>query len=134
MLIGYVQINENPHNNLVDDCVIRAISTATGKDWNDIYLELMIEGYYNKNFPNFNIIWWNYLIKRGYKRYLIPNTCPLCYTLKDFIQDYRHGIYLVGDGNHVVAVIDGSYFDTWDSGNMSVLYYFKYEQTTKEDN
>lgn len=87
----------------------------------------MLEGYVEKNYPNYNYIWWNYLTKLGYKRYLIPDTCPLCYTLKDFVQDHKHGIYLVGDGYHVVAVIDGFYIDTWDSGNMSVLYYFRKE-------
>ena len=41
------------------------------------------------------------------------------------MKDHRNGVYIVGDGSHVVAVVDGFYVDTWDSGNMSVLYYFK---------
>ena len=125
--MGFLQVNENPNGNLVNDCVIRAIATITNKSWDDIYLDLMLEGYKYKNYPNFNFIWWNYLNKLGYKRYLVPDTCPLCYTLKDFIRDHPQGKYLVGDGSHVVAVIDGNYIDTSDSRNMSVLYYFRKE-------
>lgn len=122
--MGYIQLNENPHGILVDDCVIRAIATATGRSWDDVYLDLMIEGYEHKNWGNFNAIWWNYLIKKGYKRFLIPDTCPMCYTLKDFIKDHPRGVYIVGDGRHTVAVVNSCYIDTFDSGNMSVLYYF----------
>ena len=121
----FIRKNENPHNILVDDCVIRAISTATGQSWDDIYLDLMMEGFKEKNFPNYNSIWWTYLERKGYKRKMIPDTCPMCYTLKQFVRDYPKGIYIVGDGSHVVAVVDGFYLDTWNSGNMSVLYYFK---------
>lgn len=122
--MGYIQLNENPHGILVDDCVIRAIATATGRSWDDVYLDLMIEGYEHKNWGNFNAIWWNYLIKKGYKRFLIPDTCPMCYTLKDFVKDHPHGVYIVGDGRHTVAVVNSYYMDTFNSGNMSVLYYF----------
>lgn len=119
-----MKANENPHDILVDDCVIRAISTATGKSWDDIYLELMIEGFKSKNYPNFNSIWWSYLERKGYKRVMIPDACPMCYTLKQFVHDCPKGIYIVGDGKHAVAVVDGYYVDTWDSGNIPVLYYF----------
>lgn len=122
--IGYIRLNENPHGILVDDCVIRAISTATGQDWDKIYIDLMMEGFKEKNYPNFNSIWWKYLERKGYKRKMIPDTCPMCYTLKQFVRDYPKGIYIVGDGSHVVAVVDGFYLDTFNSGNMSVLYYF----------
>lgn len=124
----FIQINENPHKNLVDDCVIRAIATATGRTWDDVYLDLMIEGFTEKNYPNYNSIWWSYLVDRNWIRYLVKDTCPLCYTLKDFVKDHKYGIYLVGDGSHVVAVVDGNYIDTYDSGNMSVLYYFRKEK------
>ena len=84
----------------------------------------MLEGLEHKDLPNKNSIWWNYLQRKGYKRFIIPDTCPLCYTLKDFVKDHPHGIYIVGDGSHVVAVVDGYFIDSYNSGNMSVLYYW----------
>ena len=123
--IGFIRLNVNPYGNIVDDCVIRAISTATGRSWDDVYLDLMLEGLEHKDLPNKNSIFWNYLERKGYKRKIVPDTCPLCYTLRDFIKDHPKGIYIVGDGSHVVAVVDSNYIDTFNSGNMSVLYYFK---------
>jgi len=125
MIKIFIQHNSNPNENLVDDCVIRAISVATNRTWNDIYLDLMIKGYLAKDYPNKNSIWWSYLSEQGFKRNLVQDFCPLCYTLRDFTREHPKGRYVVGDGNHVVAVIDGNYIDTYDSGNMSVLYYFK---------
>lgn len=53
--MGFIQKNYNPHNNHVDDCVIRAIATVTGKDWNDVYLDLAIEGYRSNSCSYSNI-------------------------------------------------------------------------------
>ena len=41
----YVFANPNPHKLITDDCVIRAISLATGKPWDDVYVELFVDGY-----------------------------------------------------------------------------------------
>ena len=38
--MGFIQENLNPYNKHVDDCVIRAIATVTGKEWDEIYLDL----------------------------------------------------------------------------------------------
>lgn len=105
--------NYNPHENHVDDCVIRAIATVTGKDWNDIYLDLAIEGYIEKDMPNGNILWGTYLLSHGFTKHSLPDTCPLCYTVRQFVKDYPYGKYILGDGSHVIAVVDGYYIDTY---------------------
>lgn len=51
--------------------------------------------------------------------------CPECYTVADFCWDNPYGYYLLATGTHAVAVIDGDYYDTWDSGNESVAYYYE---------
>ena len=43
MGVGYINYNPNPKRKLVGDCVIRAISKATGNDWEDVYLDLMLQ-------------------------------------------------------------------------------------------
>lgn len=74
-----------------------------------------------------------YLRKIGYKRKLIPNACPDCYTVKDFCVDNPHGKYLLATGSHVIAVIDGDYYDTWDSGNEIPIYYYVKEEKENGD-
>lgn len=77
--------------------------------------------------PNGNVIWGSYLLSHGFSRHIIPDTCPLCYTVKDFVQDHRYGKYVLGDGTHAIAVVDGYYIDTFDSGDHTVLFYYRKE-------
>ena len=70
-----------------------------------------------KNMPSVNKVWGNYLSSIGFERYLLPNTCPECYTVREFCHDNPEGIFILATGSHVIAVIDGNYYDAWDSGD-----------------
>lgn len=113
----FIPTNPNPNGAYVEDCVIRAISIATGRSWDDVYIHVCLQGYLMKNMPSVNRVWGNYLTSSGFVRYALPNTCPDCYTVRDFCNDHREGIYILGTGSHVVAVVDGNYCDAWDSGD-----------------
>ena len=123
--MSFIYQNANPHNRLVDDCVVRAIAMATGKSWDEVFLELTVEAYIAKDLINANSVWGNYLLNNGFERHQIPNTCPLCYTVRDFVRDNRDGIFILGDGTHAIAVVDGHYVDTYDSGDRTVLFFYK---------
>lgn len=123
--MSYIYQNENPLDKHVDDCVVRAIATATGKTWNDVFLELTVEAYIEKDLINANNVWGNYLIRNGFVKRRLPDTCPLCYTVRDFVHDHKEGIFILGDGAHAIAVVDGYYVDNWDSGDRTVLFYFE---------
>ena len=125
--MAFIYRNPNPRNKLVGDCVIRAISIVSNYDWDDIFLDLMITCYNLKDIPSSNQAWSHYLHERGYVREIIRDTCPDCYTIANFADDHPHGKYIVHTGTHVVAVIDGEYYDTWDSGNEIPVYYWKKE-------
>lgn len=125
----YRYFNPNPLHNQTGDCVIRGICMLTGDDWDTVYMHLIVEGYRMKMMPSENLVWGSLLHKQGYSRHLIPAECPICYSLKDFCQEYRFGKYLVATGTHVIAVVDGDYYDTWDSGDENVLFYWKKEDT-----
>lgn len=124
----FVHYNPNPHRNQVGDCVIRAISKVTNQDWDKTYLEICIQGYMLKDMPSANYVWGAYLLENGFNRYVIPNTCPQCYTVKDFCKDFPKGIYLLATGTHVVAVQDGNYYDAWDSGDEVPAFYWQKEE------
>lgn len=116
--------NPNPENNLVGDCTIRAISKALDQDWEQTYIDLCLQGFVMHDMPSSNNVWGKYLKSKGFVRSIIPNTCPDCYTITDFCNDNPQGIYLVATGSHIVCVINGSYYDTWDSGSEVPIYYF----------
>lgn len=122
--MSYIFKNPNPSRKLIGDCVIRAISIAEQKTWHDIFVELMIVAYNMSDLPSSNQVWGQYLRNKGYIRYPIPNTCPDCYTVMEFAEDNKKGTFIVATGTHVVAVIDGDYLDTWDSGDEVPVYYW----------
>ncbi len=125
--MSFIQTNPNPAHRYTGDCVIRAISIAEDKSWDDVFMELVIESFALKDIPSANHVWGSYLRKIGYDRYVIPNRCPDCYTVVDFTNDHPEGTYILATGSHVVAVIDGSYLDSWDSGEEVPIYYWKKE-------
>lgn len=121
----YVQYNPNPYHKRVDDCVIRGIAKVLGKDWNTVYLGVAMQGFTSKNMPSSNAVWGEYLRRKGFRRYAIPNSCPDCYTVANFADEHPKGRYLLATGSHVIAVVDGDYYDTWDSGEEVPVYYFE---------
>ena len=121
----FIYANPNPRKNYTGDCVVRALSIALDKPWDDIFLDLMKEAFIMKDMPSSNVVWGYYLHKNGFRRYNIPDICPGCITIRDITENLNKGVYILGTGTHVVAVIDGNYYDTGDSGNEIPIYYWK---------
>lgn len=113
----FIKSNPNPNGMYVEDCVIRAIAIATNRSWDDVFVHLCLQAFIMKNMPSVNKVWGNYLSSIGFERYSLPNTCPDCYTIRDFCYDNPNGIFILATGSHVVAVINGDYYDAWDSGD-----------------
>lgn len=123
----YIYYNSNPSNKSVGDCVVRALSVVFGDSWENVYADLTMVGRYLYDMPNSNHVWADYLLMNGFVCDSLPDTCPYCYTIKEFCRDHPNGVFVVATGSHVVAVVDGNYFDTSDSGNEVPIYYFRKE-------
>ena len=120
--------NANPMNKRVGDCTVRAISLVLEQDWWQTYIELCLQGYIMCDMPSADHVWCSYLKSKGYKRGVLPNECPECYTVDDFCEDNPTGRYVVSIPGHVVAVVNGKYFDSWDSGNEVPTYFWYKEE------
>lgn len=121
----FKELNVNPAKRKGDDCTVRAISLILGKSWEDTYLDLCEYGLRYADMPSANHVWGAYLLDNGYTRHIIPNTCPNCYSVRQFAKEHQRGEYILALHGHVVAVIDGDYYDSWDSGNEIPIYYWK---------
>ena len=121
----YSYFNPNPiKNKRVGDCVVRALSKATGKSWEETYIELCLLGYIMGDLPSSNAVWDNYLKSQGFVRDIVSANCTSCYTINDFCEEHPKGTYIIGTGTHAVCVEDGCIFDTWQSGDETPIYYY----------
>ena len=120
--------NPNPCGSYVGDCVVRALSIALDLDWYEVYMQLAIQGFSMCDMPTSNKVWGELLKSYGYHRYIIPDTCPKCYTIRDFAGEHFKGTYIIGTGTHVCTVIDGNYIDSWNSGDETPVFYWHKEE------
>lgn len=114
--------NPNPAGRNVGDCSVRAVAKALNVDWETAYAMIAMNGYIMNDMPSSDSVWGSVLRQNGFYRETIPNTCPNCYTVKDFIKDNPKGIYVLGFGGHVATVEDGILYDSWNSLNEIPIY------------
>ena len=110
----YKFYNANAKGNFVNDCVVRAISVAECKTWDETYDELsnlaqakgtllddvnFVDDYLDKRYPR---------IKRYYR------------TIGEFCGEYPKGTYLVTMAGHITVVIDGTVIDVFDCRNREM--------------
>lgn len=121
----FVYYNPNPDNRDTTDCVIRALSKALNRSWDDTYTLVTLKGLELHDMPDKNHVWSAVLKDNGFRRKIIPDTCPDCYSVRQFCLDNPYGLYVICLEGHVVTAIDGDYFDTWDSGDRVPLFYWE---------
>ena len=118
----FVCENINPISKRVGDCTVRAISKALEQDWERTYIELCLQGFLMCDMPSANHVWGAYLRSKGFCKAVFPEDCPNDYSIKDFCRDNPSGRYILAMPGHVVPVVDGKYYDTWDSGDEIPVY------------
>ena len=102
----WVKFNPNPKKLTVGDCTVRSICDMA-------------------DMPSADRVWWALLEQMGFARKKMIDRCPECYTVEQFAFDHPRGIYILGPHEHAVALIDGNWWDSWDSGLTVPTYYFR---------
>ena len=121
----YIYANPNPCRREEPDCVVRAVCLATGQDWDDVHWDLCILSHYECTMPSVNWLWDLYLHKCGFEKFLLPETCPKCVTVREFAKRYPKGTYVIGTGSHAVCVRDGNWLDIFDSADEVPTYFYR---------
>ena len=122
--MAWKNYNPNPEGHRVGDCTVRALCKVLDKDWDTVFVGLCVTGLELGNMPSGNVVWGEYLWDRGYRRHLIAADCPFSVTVKDFCEMFPDGNYILALDKHIIAVSNGDYYDTWDSGDEVPLYYW----------
>ena len=125
--MSYIYYNPNPLKKSKNDCVVRGICRITGMSWHEVYWELCEQGSEMCDMPPVNSVWGKYLLENGFTKHTIPDICPNCYTVNRFCYDHPEGEYILAMGQHVIAVVDGDFYDTEDTGNEVPIYYYRKE-------
>lgn len=123
--MSYEFFQNNPCQRTTGDCSVRAVSCALDITWDAAYMKLVNEGYRICEMPSANATVGSLLRQNGFRKYsLIENEN---YTLRDFARQHAYGIYVVFTDGHVVTVIDGTYYDAWDSGDEIPDYFWEFK-------
>lgn len=108
----WINYNANPLGRNINDCVVRSVSLAENKSWDNTYGKLstiarlqgrlldevlFVEPYLNKNYV------------------IVCERCKDCkMTIGEFAKLFDKGIYLVTMQGHITCIIDGDIYDTFD--------------------
>lgn len=121
----FIEYNPNPVGRNVGDCAVRAVAKALNTDWETAYVKMASNGFSMGDMPSSDSVWGAVLRQNGFKKEIIPNTCPDCYSAKDFAKDNAVGTFVLGFGGHVATVVDGDLYDSWDSSREIPVYVWR---------
>lgn len=125
----YYQPNAKDLKDRYGDCTVRALSKALGLTWLEAF-DLTIP--YCRKEQVTNVFDCSLDVRKrimsdlGFDYTGISNkrgtTRP---TVSKFAKEHPSGTFICNVANHEVAVVDGKYYDTWDSGECSLYGYFE---------
>ena len=118
--------NMNPEGKKVDDCTVRTLALANDLEWDRVFDDLCEIASWKRAMPSTNEVWNEWLEVNGWKMHQVKGR-PDDYNVKDFCAEHPHGTFVLGLRNHVVCVMNGCYYDTWDCGERPVLFYWTME-------
>ena len=116
--------NVNPKNLLSSaDCVVRAISIATKKPWDKVYIGLCNIGLEMNDMPNADKVYERYLEDNGWKMLKQPrksdNTKYRAYEIAEMSRG-SGVVVIIRVANHISVIYNGYIRDTWDCGDKTI--------------
>ena len=143
-----VSYNANERGKNVGDCVKRSLSLATDTSYSDIGKELMkkVKEIYPRSYSQGQDGLWKrsnvydkVIEAHGGTKHKHEEVDGII-TLEDFVDNVlpKKGTFLITTGskpgthNHIVCVIDGKVYDSWDSRNEYVWCYYTFDNVTTE--
>ena len=121
----YIEYNPNPNNNKkANDCTIRAYCAAEKLEWDDAYDIACKCGKNLGYMPNDSVTVKHICEEEfGYTRKKLAKD-ERGMTVNEFAIKHPEGTFFVEVAKHLVAVIDGNYYDSWDSGKKKIRGFY----------
>lgn len=118
----YKFYNANVHGKFVNDCVVRAISVAECKTWDETYDELS-ELAQDDGILLDDVNFVEAYLDSKYKR--VPHYSK---TVGEFAEEYPTGTYLVTMPGHITVIIQGKVYDIFDCRNRTMWCAWKVDK------
>lgn len=118
---NYKYYNRNPNNQVLKDCVCRAISTATDLKYEAVDNLLDITAEYN-NCEKLCVCCYDNLLSNilCYRRF----NCNFKYTVSEIAKQYPRNNLIIRVDAHLTSSIRGTILDIWDCSNELVDCYW----------
>lgn len=117
--------NANPKNRRSDDCVIRAIATATDKSWEEVLQGLFEIALKEKRILSEVECYGKYLVKLGWTKQKQPRKSDNTkFTGREFVTQFKGVAIAHIGGHHIVCIKGGKVWDTWDSTDGCIGNYW----------
>lgn len=122
----YYQPNKKDIKDKYGDCVVRALTKIMNKTWVEVFNELVPYALDIQCMPSDKACYERYLKDNGFEYHGVSNKKgskrP---TVESFTKEHKAGTFFLNVANHVVSVVDGIYYDTWDSGQCCLYGYYE---------
>ena len=129
MSYKYYQPNDLDLQDKYGDCTIRALSKALDVSWLEAFdktIPLCRKYQVSNVFDAPANIRKEFLDQLGFDYHGISNKRGVRRpTVAEFAKKHKKGRYICNVAGHEVAVVDGNYYDTWDSGRKCLYGYFE---------
>ena len=116
--------NMNPKGRKTSDCVIRALSKATGYSWDETLDKLIVICHKVKDMPNCKRVYEKFLEQEGWVKQKMPKRSDNTrFTVKEFIDEQVGPFKLkvvISVANHLTYAENYDLIDTWDCSYKSV--------------
>ena len=121
----YRYLNANPKSKLTDDCVIRAISFALHKTWDEVYLALSQLAFDMKLVSGDERVYAKYLAQNGWVKQKQPRKPDGGkYTIKEYLGKFK-GTAVIHAGNyHMSFISDGWVYDVFNCEDRIIGCYW----------
>ena len=119
----WIKYQPNPKKRSTGDCSIRAYTKAEGLTWDDAYDIAMKYGKKYAGLPDDSIIVDKILTEEfNYNSFSLKRNQRM--TINEFAASHTVGTYVVKTRGHLVAIVNGFYYDSYNSGDKKVTVYY----------
>ena len=124
-MIKYTTENVNPKNKKTTDCVVRALTKATGRLYKDVYMELVALSLKTGYFINEKRLEDKFLEANGFVKMKQPRKSDNTkYEIGEIDKLIKRGTVIIRCAHHLTCVKDNVLYDTWDCRHKCISNYY----------